>query len=112
MKKSTVFALVTAAVMAAVPLSAAHAKTYRAVFAGYFGPDHPNTAMMEKFKSELEEVSGGQFKIVLKPNNEAGGEVRSFRNDRKVAIAAGAPALLDLFFPLLANRPPQQGEHE
>ena len=44
--------------------------------------------------------------------NEAGGEVRSFRNDRKVAIAAGAPALLDLFFPLLANRPPQQGEHE
>ena len=74
MKKSTVFALVAAAVMAAVPLSAAHAKTYRAVFAGYFGPAHPNTAMMEKFKSELEEVSGGQFKIVLKPNNEAGGE--------------------------------------
>ncbi len=36
---------------------------------------------------------------------EAGGEVRPFRNDRKVAIAAGTPAILDLFFPLLANRP-------
>ena len=31
---------------------------------------------------------------------------------RKLCIAAGAPALLDLFFPLLANRPPQQGGHE
>ena len=74
MKKSSILALVAAAVLAAVPLSQAQAKTYRVIFAGYFGPDHPNTAMMEHFKNELESVSDGQFKVTLKPNNEAGGE--------------------------------------
>ena len=30
--------------------------------------------MLEHFKSEVEEISDGQFKVTLKPNNEAGGE--------------------------------------
>lgn len=69
----TLVSTVVLALTMALPLSAS-AKTYRVVFAGYFGPDHPNTKMMEKFKSELEESSKGQFKVTLKPNNEAGGE--------------------------------------
>lgn len=36
---------------------------------------------------------------------EAGGEIRLFRHDRKIAIAAGSKAILDLFFPLLADHP-------
>lgn len=70
----TLLCMGVAAVMAAAPLSSANAKTYRAIFAGYFGPDHPNSKMMEHFKTELEQVSNGQFKVTLKPNNEAGGE--------------------------------------
>lgn len=69
----TLVSTVVLALTMALPLSAS-AKNYRVVFAGYFGPDHPNTKMMEKFKSELEESSKGQFKVTLKPNNEAGGE--------------------------------------
>lgn len=74
MKKSSFLALCAAAALAVIPLSQAQAKTYRVIFGGYFGPDHPNTAMMEHFKNELEEISNGQFKVTLKPNNEAGGE--------------------------------------
>lgn len=70
----SLLAVGTAAVLAATPLSAAQAKSYRVIFAGYFGPDHPNSKMMEHFKNELEQVSDGQFKVTLKPNNEAGGE--------------------------------------
>ena len=69
----TLVSTVVLALTMALPLSAS-AKNYRVVFAGFFGPDHPNTKMMEKFKSELEESSNGQFKVTLKPNNEAGGE--------------------------------------
>ena len=70
----SLLAISAAAVLAAVPLSSAQAKSYRVIFAGYFGPDHPNSKMMEHFKNELEQVSDGQFKVTLKPNNEAGGE--------------------------------------
>lgn len=70
----SLLAVGAAAVLAATPLSAAQAKSYRVIFAGYFGPDHPNSKMMEHFKNELEQVSDGQFKVTLKPNNEAGGE--------------------------------------
>lgn len=70
----TLLAIGAAAALIATPLSAAQAKTYRVIFAGYFGPDHPNTMMMNHFKNELEEISAGQFKVTLKPNNEAGGE--------------------------------------
>ena len=70
----SLLAVGAAAVLAATPLSAAQAKSYRVIFAGYFGPDHPNSRMMEHFKNELEQVSDGQFKVTLKPNNEAGGE--------------------------------------
>ena len=73
MKKS-LLALLAAAALTVVPLTEANAKTYRVIFAGYFGPDHPNTLMMNHFKDELEKVSDGQFKVTLKPNNEAGGE--------------------------------------
>ena len=52
----------------------AHAKTYRVIFANYFGPSHPNTKTMEIFKEKLEKDSNGAFKVTLKPNNEAGGE--------------------------------------
>lgn len=71
--KSIIALSVAAAVLAASSMSV-EAKTYRCIFAGYFGPEHPNTAMMQHFKENLEKISDGQFKITLKPNNEAGGE--------------------------------------
>ncbi len=52
----------------------ANAQNYKIVFANYFGADHPNTMMMEKFKTEIESNSKGKFKVVIKSNNEAGGE--------------------------------------
>ncbi len=74
MKLKSLLAICTAAALIATPFSMAQAKTYRVIFAGYFGPDHANTKMMEHFKKEVEEISEGQFKVTLKPNNEAGGE--------------------------------------
>ncbi len=74
MYKKTFLAMCAAAALLAAPLSSVQAKTYRVIFAGYFGPDHPNTLMMQHFKKEIEEISNGQFKVTLKPNNEAGGE--------------------------------------
>jgi tripartite ATP-independent transporter DctP family solute receptor len=53
---------------------AAAATTHRLIFANYFGPTHPNTKAMEHFKAELEKRSNGAFNVMLKPNNEAGGE--------------------------------------
>lgn len=95
MKKSSILALCAAAVLAVIPLSQAQAKTYRVIFGGYFGPDHPNTAMMEHFKNELEEVSNGQFKVTLKPNNEAGGEEKIMelckRGTIQIAQVGGLP---------------------
>lgn len=73
MKKS-LLSICTAAIIAGLSITTAEAKTYRVIFAGYFGPDHPNTLMMNHFKEELEKVSDGQFKVTVKPNNEAGGE--------------------------------------
>ncbi len=55
-------------------LSVAEAKTTRIIFANYFGPTHPNTLMMKHFKENLEKQTSGDFKVTLKPNNEAGGE--------------------------------------
>ena len=57
----------------ALPLSQAQAKTYRIVYAGFYGPSHPSYLAMEKFKEELDK-SGLDFKVTLKPNAEAGGE--------------------------------------
>ncbi len=52
----------------------AQAGTYRIIYANYFGPSHPNSLAMEIFKQRVEKESNGQIKVVVKPNNEAGGE--------------------------------------
>lgn len=70
----TVFTLMAAAALAVLGTGTAQAKAHRIVFANYFGPTHPNTLMMKKFKEELEKSDAGEFKVTLKPNNEAGGE--------------------------------------
>lgn len=41
---------------------------------------------------------------------EAGGVTRPFRNDRRISIAAGTPAIFDQFFPLLSSTLPIQEE--
>ena len=56
MYKKTFLAMCAAAALLAAPLSSVQAKTYRVIFAGYFGPDHPNTLMMQHFKKEIEEI--------------------------------------------------------
>ncbi|MDD6318508.1 MAG: TRAP transporter substrate-binding protein [Succinatimonas hippei] len=61
------------AMMLTLPFAAANAKTYRVTFAGFYGPSHPSTLAMQKFKEELDKA-GLDFKVVLKPNAEAGGE--------------------------------------
>ncbi|MDR1534949.1 MAG: TRAP transporter substrate-binding protein [Planctomycetota bacterium] len=53
---------------------AAAGQPYRVIFGNYFGPTHPNTKMMERFRERLEKESNGAFRINLKPNNEIGGE--------------------------------------
>lgn len=73
MRKSVLAMAVAASVALCSFASSANAAT-RLVFAGYFGTDHANTKMMQEFKEELEKVSNGEFKVTLKPNNEAGGE--------------------------------------
>jgi tripartite ATP-independent transporter DctP family solute receptor len=52
----------------------AAAAKHRLIFGSYFGPTHPNTKAMEFFKEKIEKESGGAFNVMLKPNNEAGGE--------------------------------------
>ncbi len=66
----------------------AEAKTYRVVFANYFGPTHPNTVVMEFFKEKLEKESNGAFKVLLKPNNEAGGEEKIMELVKRGTIQA------------------------
>ncbi len=82
---ATVFAV-------SVPLSA-QAKTTRIIFANYFGPTHPNTLMMNKFKEDIEKASNGDFRVTVKPNNEAGGEEKLVelikRGTIQVAIVGG-----------------------
>ena len=70
----TLACLGTALFMAASPVSAADGKPQRIIFAGFFGPDHPNTQMMSRFKEEIELASDGKFKVTLKPDSIAGGE--------------------------------------
>ena len=65
--------LLSALAIASLPLTQAQAKTYRIVYAGFYGPSHPSSLAMEKFKEELDK-SGLDFKVTLKPNAEAGGE--------------------------------------
>lgn len=87
---TTVMAAAVAAFAAAsVPAQAA---THRIIFANYFGPTHPNTLMMQKFKKDLEALNP-DFKITLKPNNEAGGEEKlvelAKRGTVQIAIVGG-----------------------
>lgn len=84
------------AVIAALALSfttPSQAKTHRIIFANYFGPTHPNTLMMQKFKEDIEKKSNGGFKVTLKPNNEAGGEEKLVelikRGTIQIAIVGG-----------------------
>ena len=44
-------ALLTATVLSFA--SPSQAKTHRIIFANYFGPTHPNTLMMQKFKEDI-----------------------------------------------------------
>jgi tripartite ATP-independent transporter DctP family solute receptor len=66
---------------------------HRVIFASYFGPTHPNTKAMEFFKEKMEKESGGAFNIMLKPNNEAGGEEKIMelvkRGALQVALVGG-----------------------
>ena len=71
--KKQITVLCSALALAVIPLSQAQAKTYRIVYAGFYGPTHPSTLAMEKFKEVLDQ-SGLDFKVTLKPNAEAGGE--------------------------------------
>ncbi len=103
MKKSSILAMGLAALLAVLPLSSAQAKTYRVIFAGYFGPEHPNTKMMEAFKTELEDISDGQFKVTLKPNNEAGGEEKIMELTKRGSIQiAQVGGLLKYDEPMIA----------
>lgn len=63
----------SALAMATLPLYEAQAKTYRIIYAGFYGPTHPSTLAMQKFKEVLDS-KGLDFKVTLKPNAEAGGE--------------------------------------
>ncbi len=69
------------------------AAKYRVIFASYFGPTHPNTKAMEFFKEKLEKESNGAFNVMLKPNNEAGGEEKIMelvkRGALQVALVGG-----------------------
>ncbi len=62
------------------------AATHRVIFASYFGPTHPNTKAMEFFKEKLEKESKGAFSVMLKPNNEAGGEEKIMELVKRGAI--------------------------
>ncbi len=90
---SKAMAVAAASILAvSIPLSA-QAKTTRIIFANYFGPTHPNTLMMNKFKEDIEKASNGDFKVTVKPNNEAGGEEKLAelikRGTIQVAIVGG-----------------------
>ena len=86
-------ALAAFALIAAMPAQEALAKTYKVIFASYFGPTHPNTKAMEYFKENLEKKSNGTFKVTLKPNNEAGGEEKIMelvkRGALQIALVGG-----------------------
>ena len=64
------------------------AAKHRVIFASYFGPTHPNTKAMEFFKEKLEKESGGAFSVMLKPNNEAGGEEKIMELVKRGALQA------------------------
>ena len=51
--KKQITVLCSALALAVIPLSQAQAKTYRIVYAGFYGPTHPSTLAMEKFKEVL-----------------------------------------------------------
>ncbi len=82
----------TLAVAAALPLSQVEAKTYRIVYAGFYGPSHPSTLSMQKFKEELDSA-GLDFRVTLRPNAEAGGEEKIMElvkvNTIQIAQAGG-----------------------
>ena len=69
------------------------AAKHRVIFASYFGPTHPNTKAMEFFKEKLEKESNGAFSVMLKPNNEAGGEEKIMelvkRGALQIALVGG-----------------------
>lgn len=85
--------LAAASLLLGVSAQDALAKTYRVIFASYFGPTHPNTKAMEFFKEKLEKDSNGAFKVTLKPNNEAGGEEKIMelvkRGALQIALVGG-----------------------
>lgn len=64
------------------------AAKHRVIFASYFGPTHPNTKAMEYFKTTLEKESNGAFSVMLKPNNEAGGEEKIMELVKRGALQA------------------------
>ena len=47
--KKQITVLCSALALAVIPLSQAQAKTYRIVYAGFYGPTHPSTLAMEKY---------------------------------------------------------------
>lgn len=65
-----------------------YAKTYKLIFANYFGPSHPNTKTMQFFKEKIEKDSNGAFNVILKPNNEIGGEEKIMELVKRGTIQA------------------------
>ena len=90
MKLTKLGVLCSAAILASASLNIANAKTYRIVYAGFYGPTHPSTLSMQKFKEELDKA-GLDFKVTLKPNAEAGGEEKTMelvkRNTIQISLA-------------------------
>lgn len=103
-KVQSIIALSFGAVILSAPASHARDMTYDCIFAGFFGPAHPNTAMMEYFKESLEQISGGRFRVELKPDHEAGGEEKILESVKRGTIQiAQAGGLLQIDEPMLAG---------
>ncbi len=102
-KVQSIIALSFGVLLTAAHASQAPAKTYDCIFAGFFGPEHPNTAMMEYFKESLELISDGRFRVDIKPDHEAGGEEKILESVKRGTIQiAQAGGLLQIYEPMLA----------
>lgn len=90
MKLSKLALVAAAALTVGFAASSADAKTYRIIYAGFYGPTHPSSLAMQKFKEEIDKT-GLDFKVTLKPNAEAGGEEKIMelvkRNSIQIALA-------------------------
>ncbi|MCM3790095.1 TRAP transporter substrate-binding protein [Domibacillus indicus] len=63
--------------------------------ANYFAEDHPqNIALKEKFKTMVEEESGGQLKVQIYANSTLGAEKEFYDGVRNGTIEMGIPGLI------------------